>query len=220
MRLGVFGGTFNPIHFGHLRAAEEARQSVGLDKVLFVPSASPPLKSDALADIEQRYIMTAAAVASNRHFRISDVELRRAERSYTVETARALSVEYPEAELFFILGVDAFMELPMWRDPDELINLIDFIIIGRPTMRFADLAGSPYIDVSGEKLDGLDRGANAMLTTELSGGRSAVLLGAPLLDISSTAIREHVREGRSIKYMLPERVESFIITHGLYGGKR
>ena len=90
MRLGVFGGTFNPIHFGHLRAAEEARQSVGLDRVIFVPAAVPPLKSGDLADIKHRYSMTAMAAASNRHFRVSDIECRRTERSYTVETAIAV----------------------------------------------------------------------------------------------------------------------------------
>jgi nicotinate-nucleotide adenylyltransferase len=219
MRLGVFGGTFNPIHFGHLRAAEEARQRVGLERVLFVPSATPPLKSEDLADIGYRYRMTAMAVAANRFFGISDMECKRGERSYTVETARALSGEYPGAEIYFILGVDAFMEIPMWREPEDLIRLIDFIIIGRPTMRFSALSDSPFVDVPPEELEGLDRGTSEMLTTKLMGGKSAVLLAIPLLDISSTAIREHIREGRSIKYLLPEKVESFIMTHGLYRGK-
>jgi nicotinate-nucleotide adenylyltransferase len=218
MRLGVFGGTFNPIHFGHLRAAEEARQRVGLDSVLFIPSATPPLKSGDLAPIEHRIRMTAMAVSTNRCFGISDMECARAERSYTVDTARALRSEHPDAELFFMLGVDAFMELPMWREPEELIKLLEIIIIGRPTMRFADLLNSPFINVSQDELEGLDRGTTEMLDTELAGGRGAVLLGSPLLDISSTDIRERVREGRSIKYMLPERVESFIITHELYRG--
>jgi nicotinate-nucleotide adenylyltransferase len=162
--------------------------------------------------------MTSMAVATNRHFVASEVECRRAERSYTVETARVLRDQHPDAELYFILGVDAFMELPMWREPEDLLKLLDFIIIGRPTMRFADLSSSPYINVSQDDLDGLDLGKVEVLTTTLAGGRSAVLLGSPLLDISSTAIRENIREGRSIKYMLPERVESFIITHGLYRG--
>jgi nicotinate-nucleotide adenylyltransferase len=220
MRFGVFGGTFNPIHFGHLRAAEEARQRVGLERVLFVPSATPPLKSEYLADIEHRYRMTAMAVAANRFFGITDMECRRPERSYTVETARTLRDEYAGADIFFILGVDAFMELPMWREPEELIKLIDFIIIGRPTMRFSDLSDSPFVDVPPEELEGLDSGTSEMLTTKLKRGRSAVLLGTPLLDISSTAIREHIREEKSIKYLLPEKVESFIMTHGLYKGKK
>lgn len=219
MRFGVFGGTFNPIHFGHLRAAEEARQRVGLERVLFVPSANPPLKSEELADIEHRYRMTSMAVAENRFFGISDMECRRPERSYTLETARSLREEYAGADIFFILGVDAFMELPMWHEPEELIKLIDFIIIGRPAMRFSDLSDSPFVDVPPAELQRLDSGASETFETKLKGGRSAVLLGTPLLDISSTAIREHIREGRSIKYLLPEKVESFIMTHGLYKAK-
>lgn len=220
MRLGVFGGTFNPIHFGHLRAAEEARQRVGLERVVFVPAASPPLKSGDvdLADVGHRLRMTAIAVATNIFFEVSDIECRRPEKSYTVETARALRREYPGAEIFFILGIDAFMELPLWREPDELVRLIDFIIIGRPAVRFADLRESPYIEAAPEDLSALDRGETDMLTAPLGGGRSAVLLGTPLLEISSTDIRARVREGRSIKYLLPGRVESFIMTHGLYKG--
>jgi nicotinate-nucleotide adenylyltransferase len=218
MRLGVFGGTFNPIHFGHLRAAEEARQRVGLDRVLFVPAASPPLKSENLADVAHRYRMTAIAVATNRFFEVSDIECGRPEKSYTVDTARELRREFAEAELFFILGVDAFMELPLWREPEELVGLVDFIIISRPAMSFANLEGSPYMDVKREDLEALDRGRSEMHTTSLKGGRRGVLLGIPLLDISSTDIRANIREGRSIKYLLPAKVESFIMTHGLYKG--
>jgi nicotinate-nucleotide adenylyltransferase len=216
MRLGVFGGTFNPIHYGHLRAAEEAREKVALEKVIFVPSASPPLKSGDLADVEHRFLMTAMAVQHNEYFEISDIECRKPEKSYTVTTARVLRQEYPDAEIFFILGVDAFMEIPQWREPDELMRLIDFIIIGRPTMRFASLARSPYLDVDPGELEGLDRGTGEALTATLEGGRKAVLLGIPLLDISSTAIRVLIGEGRSIKYLLPEKVESFIMSNRLY----
>lgn len=218
MRLGVFGGTFNPVHFGHLRAAEEARQRVGLDRVVFIPASSPPFKSADLAAADHRFRMTAMAVSTNRFFDVSDIECRRPEKSYTVDTARALRKELADAELFFILGADAFMELPMWRGPDELVGLVDFIIIRRPTVSFADLKESPYIDLRKEDLTLLDRGEIEILTTNLKGGRRAVLLGTPHLDISSTDIRAHIREGRSIKYLLPAKVESFIMIHGLYKG--
>ncbi|MGD8351440.1 MAG: nicotinate-nucleotide adenylyltransferase [Nitrospirota bacterium] len=218
MRLGFFGGTFNPIHFGHLRAAEEARDRVGLDKVVFIPAKSPPLKSEDVAHTEHRLRMTSIAVAPNLSFEVSDIECRRPEKSYTVETARELRGRHPGSELYFIVGADAFMELPLWREPDELVRLIDFIVIGRPTTLFAELAGSPYVEPGREELSSLDRGERETLQLSLRGGRRAVLLGAPFLDISSTGIRRSVREGKSIKYLLPGRVESFIMTNGLYKG--
>ncbi|MEJ2313297.1 MAG: nicotinate-nucleotide adenylyltransferase [Nitrospirota bacterium] len=219
MRLGFFGGTFNPIHFGHLRAAEEARERVGLDKVVFIPAKSPPLKAEDVASAEHRLRMTSIAVAPNFFFEVSDMECRRPEKSYTVETARELRDEYPGSDLFFIVGADAFLEIPLWREPDELVRLIDFVVIGRPTARFAELAESPYVEAGGDELSSLDSGERETLEVGLRGGRLAVLLGAPFLDISSTGIRRNIREGRSIKYLLPGRVESFIMTNGLYKGK-
>lgn len=219
MRLGFFGGTFNPIHFGHLRAAEEAGERVGLDKVVFIPAKSPPLKSEDVASAEHRLRMTSIAVATNLSFEVSDIECRRAEKSYTVETARELRSRYPDSELYFILGADAFMELPMWREPDELVRLIDFIVISRRKTRFAELAGSPYLEPDRDELSSLDRGEKEILEVKLKGGRRTVLLAAPFLDISSTEIRRNVRGGKSIKYLLPGRVESFIMTHRLYKGK-
>ncbi len=220
MRFGVFGGTFNPIHFGHLRAAEEVRQALELQSVMFVPSASPPLKSEELADIEFRFLMAAMAVATNEHFSISDMECRRPQRSYTVETARALRAEHPDAAIYFILGIDSFLELQHWREPEALTGLLEFAIIARPPMRFADLLDSGFIEADAGDLQGLDRGEFRMRTARLRGGRDAALVAVTALDISSTGIRRRVREGSSIKYLLPERVESFIMSNKLYAGDR
>jgi nicotinate-nucleotide adenylyltransferase len=216
MRLGVLGGTFNPIHYGHLRAAEEARERLGLERVLFVPAGNPPLKSSELADAGKRYAMTELAVAGNGWFELSDIELKSTEKSYTVDTMKRLGERYPGAEFYFILGIDAFMEMSEWREPDRLVGATDFVLLNRPPHAFAALAASPYLDVSEEALGALDSGRETMRAVTLRGGRTAFLLRAAPLDISSTTIRSLVRNGRSIKYLLPESVESFIITDGLY----
>ena len=218
MRLGVFGGTFNPIHFGHLRAAEEVRQRLNLQEVRFVPSASPPLKSEDLAGIEHRFLMTSMAIATNEHFKISDVECRKPGKSFTIDTARTLKKTWPDAEIFFVLGVDAFLDLPRWKEPEALTELMNFAVIARPPHGFSELAGSPFVQVPARELQGLDRGESEAITLGLPGGRSALLLGTAMFDISSSAIRQRIRAGQSIKYLLPERVESFIMSNGLYKG--
>lgn len=214
MRLGVFGGTFNPVHYGHLRAAEEVREKVGIDRVLFVPAGNPPLKSSELVDIKYRYSMVQLAVSHNKFFDVSDIECRGPERSYSVDTVQRLRDMYPEAEHFFILGIDAFMDLPHWREPEKLTSLVDFVIINRPPHTFTDIIASPYIegDAFGEPVqDGLYRAT-------LKSGRTALFLDITPLAISATGIRNLVREGKSIKYLLPENVESFIMSNGLYVG--
>lgn len=216
MRLGFLGGTFNPVHYGHLRAAEEARERLKLERVLFVPAGNPPLKSSELADADKRYAMVELALAGNGWFEPSDIELRSTEKSYTVDTMKRLGQRYAGAEFYFILGIDAFVELPDWREPDRLVKATDFILLNRPPHAFAALAASPYLDVSEEALGALDSGRETLSTVTLRGGRTAFLLRAAPLDISSTTIRSLVRNGRSIKYLLPESVESFIMSDGLY----
>ncbi|MEJ2182126.1 MAG: nicotinate-nucleotide adenylyltransferase [Nitrospirota bacterium] len=218
MRLGVLGGTFNPIHFGHLRAAEEVRERLDMEKVLFIPAGNPPLKSADLAEAEARYRMTLIATAPNGAFDVSDIEVRTPRTSYTVETARELGRLYPGADILFILGLDAFLDLPEWKEPEELVGAMDFVVIGRPPRRFGELAESPFLDIAAGALEALDRGEAVSGKGRLTGGRTAHLLRVSLLDISSTDIREAVRAGRSIKYLLPRDVEFFIMSTGLYAG--
>ncbi|GAB4390386.1 MAG: nicotinate-nucleotide adenylyltransferase [Thermodesulfovibrionales bacterium] len=215
MRLGVFGGTFNPVHYGHLRAAEEAREMLRLDRVLFVPAGNPPLKSSGLAPAPDRLRMAELAVAGNPCFEVSDVECRTGEVSYTVNTLHRLGASHPEAALFFILGIDAFMDMPHWRQPEKLAAMADFAILGRPPREFSEVLSSPFVETGAmeEETEG------GLQSLPLKGGRRAFLLGITPLDISATAIREAVGRGGSVKYLLPEKVESFIITHGLYSGK-
>ncbi|MBI5213272.1 MAG: nicotinate-nucleotide adenylyltransferase [Nitrospirae bacterium] len=207
MRIGILGGTFNPIHFGHLRAAEEARDKTGLDKVVFVPSGNPPLKTADTIDASDRYIMTKLATDSNVDFVVSDVELRQEEKSYTVNTIQRLREIYPEDELFFILGIDAFMDMPNWWLPDVLMSMVDFILVTRPGFDMADVEKSPYIK------DWQRAGEDFL---RLVSGKKVIPVQVTPMDISSTEIRRLLREGRSVKYLLPEPVERYIYSHNLY----
>ncbi len=206
MRLGILGGTFNPIHFGHLRAAEEARERVNLDKVIFMPSGNPPLKIVDLIDASHRYTMARLATASNVNFVVSDLEIRQTEKSYTVNTIQKLCGIYPEDKLFFVLGIDAFLDIPNWWQPDVLTGMVDFILVTRPGFNLMDVLKSPYV-LSAD--DGLEQ-------FRLKSGRKALVLQMTPMGISSTEIRRLLRESKSIKYLLPDKVEEYIYQHNLY----
>ena len=220
MRLGVFGGTFNPIHYGHLRGAEEAREILNLDKVLFIPSGTPPLKSRELAPPGLRLEMTRRAVADNPFFEVLDIECSASGKSYTVNTLEELARLYPGTEIFFLLGIDAFLDIPRWRSPDRLLQLTSFAVLLRPGSRFTDLLKSPHVAIGQDVLEQLDEGSLASLHVTLNTSREAVLLRNTPLSISATDIRRRIRAGFSVKYLLPENVESFIISERLYCAER
>ena len=216
MKIGILGGTFNPVHYGHLRAAEEVRERLGLQRVLFVPAGTPPLKSEELADARHRLEMVSLAVAGNPFFEASAVECSRPGTSFLVDTLDIISREHPDWELYFIIGSEAFSELPKWREPGRLLGMARFVVLGRPPVGFAAaLAGSPYIDDT-PTLRALDRGGIDTADVRIRGGGSVTLLSLDALPISSTAIRSAVKEGRSIRYLLPREVELYIITEQLY----
>jgi nicotinate-nucleotide adenylyltransferase len=190
------GGTFDPIHYGHLVAAQEARATFGLDSVLFVPCRQPPHRPQPpAADAEHRYAMTVLATCTNANFRASRIELERPAPSYSVDTLRQLHDQRPAAELFFITGADAVRELATWREPQRLIELARLVAIARP----------------GYDLGGLERDLGEF-------ARAVSPLRAPGVDISSTEIRQRVAQGRPIKYLTPEPVEAYIAKYGLYRG--
>jgi nicotinate-nucleotide adenylyltransferase len=216
MKIGIFGGTFNPIHYGHLRAAEEVREKFHLAKIIFIPSKSPPLKTRNLPGSEHRYKMTEVALSGNSSFEISDIEFKRPGKSFTVHTVEELRIVFHGIDLFFVLGIDSFLEIPTWWQPEKLVSLIDFIVIARPSFRFVDLLSSPYIDTSRDDLEKLDKAELESYSTTLTSKKVAMALKIPLLDISATEIRKRIREGQSIKYLLPESVESYIIANKLY----
>ena len=210
MKLGIFGGTFNPIHTGHLRVAEEVRYGCGLDRIIFVPSGSPPLKTSELADAAHRVAMTRLATESNINFAVSDIEMQVGDKSYTINTVQKLGEIYPGEKLYFIMGLDVFLDLPNWRAPEKLISSIDFIIMTRPGFRLEELQLSPFIGDPGCMND------SGRITCSLKGGRTALVAQVTACDFSSTAIRHLLKEGKSVKYLMPDAVEQYIASNRLY----
>ena len=189
------GGTFDPIHNGHLVTAEEAYWQFDLDEVVFVPTGRPWMKRHPdLSPPEDRYLMTVIATSPNPHFSVSRLEIDRAGETYTVDTLRALREERgPETELFFITGADAILEIFHWKDPETALDLAHFIAATRPgydIARFEAEAPTAHPKVS--------------------------VMSVPALAISSTGIRERVKEGRPIRYLVPDGVVTYIDKAGLY----
>lgn len=215
-RLGILGGTFNPVHLGHLAAAEEVRDRLKLEKVLFIPAFIPPHKDDeVMPSAVQRQEMVRLAVKGNAHFSVSDIEIRRGGRSYTIDTIEALRQAHTGAELYFITGLDSFLEIGTWKEWEHLLTLCSFVVLSREGHRFQDIAGLGFPDVPQQELMKLDAGEKNELIVS-SGAVRVYLERIPFLDISSTDIRQRVRSGRSIKYHLPESVEHYIIENKLY----
>ncbi len=196
MRTGILGGTFDPIHTGHLFIAEEARGHFGLDQVLFIPNRIPPHKeARRRATPEQRFEMVEAAIQSNPAFAASRIEIDREGPSYTVDTLSALKHADPEGELFFISGFDTVAEILTWRRPKDVLRMARFVAVTRTGYDVAALDQ----ELPQELLDRID------------------ILAAPVLEISSTDIRERAASARSIRYLVPDAVVSYIVAHGLYG---
>jgi nicotinate-nucleotide adenylyltransferase len=192
------------------------REMLSLGRVLFIPSGNPPLKTEDIAEAEQRFTMVSLAVEDNPLFAALDIECSSPGKSYTVKTVETLREIYPDAALFFILGIDAFLDIPNWWQPERLVSLVNFAVISRPGRRFADLSSSPYLKVGEGLLRQLDEGKAERTQASLTSGGEAALMKVTPMDISSTGIRGRVRAGLSVKYLLPEEVQSFIISHKLY----
>lgn len=202
MRLGVLGGTFDPPHVGHLILAEEACLALGLGQVLFTPAGGPWRKAgQELSPREDRLAMVRLAVADNQHFAVSALEIEREGPSYTAETLTALRDQFGlETELFFIMGADSLADFPHWHEPQRILELARLAVAERP---------EPEDVALGEGL--ADDLARAMR-------EKVIWLRMPRIDISSTAVRDRVRRGLSIRYWVPPAVEEYIRQHGLYVG--
>jgi nicotinate-nucleotide adenylyltransferase len=215
-RIGIFGGTFNPVHYGHLAAAEEVRERSALDLVLFVPSSLPPHKSgEGLPSALQRQEMVRLAIAGNRFFALSDIEVRRGGRSYTIDTVESLRASHPDAAFFFITGLDSFLEIRTWHKWELLLSRCTFVVLSRPGYRFSDLRRLDFMEPAGRELELLDRGTIPGARVSLP-GMEINLEAVFTCDISSRDIRKRVHEKRSFKYLLPDPVEQYIITNKLY----
>ena len=212
MRVGLLGGSFNPIHFGHLRAAEEDREALGLDLVYFVPAASPPHKVEGdLAPAEHRLHMVRLATKGNRHFMVSDVEIRRTGRSYTIETVRYfLSTLRQPATLYLLMGADQFAELETWRDAGELVGLCNIAVHARPP---EGESGPPRISLAALERFGYTKEDDHYVHQS---GHTLSFVATTIFPISASAIRRKIQRGLSINYLLPGDVADYIQRHALY----
>ncbi|MDD2689411.1 MAG: nicotinate-nucleotide adenylyltransferase [Candidatus Omnitrophica bacterium] len=191
MKIGILGGTFNPIHIGHLILAEEAREKIGLDKIIFVPAYLPPHKDNSdIAGAGLRLEMVKLAIKGNKYFVVSDAEIKRDGRSYTIDTIKEFKKKYPQDELYFIIGSDLLKYLDEWKDLGEIISMVKFIVATRPGYSLSEIPS--YI--------------------------KTVAIRA--VDISGFEIREHVKEDKSFRYLVPEEVYRYIVRKGLYKNNR
>ncbi len=200
MRVGILGGTFDPIHVGHVSAASAALECANLDRVLFVPSAQPPHRAAALAPAEDRLEMCRLAIVGEPRFEVSEVEIRRGGRSYTVDTLQELKRLRRTDDLFLILGWDAAKLLPRWRDPERVVELASIVIISRPGTQApqpADFVGA-----------GLDTDRFTFCSRQTTP------------DVSGSAVRRAIGRGEPVAGKLPGPVERYIATHHLYADDR
>ena len=185
MRLGLYGGAFNPIHRCHLVVAEAARSRLGLDTVLFIPTGDPPHKPAAeFFPAEHRMEMVKLAIAPYPYFQVSDIETQRADKSYSIDTVRELQQRYPpETEMVFIIGLDAFLELPAWKEPEALLSTCDFAVVARPGHTFLSLKQLPFLGVQNESLlMQIDAGKVDLARLPLKSGRALLVIRIPPCD--------------------------------------
>jgi nicotinate-nucleotide adenylyltransferase len=193
MKIGIFGGTFNPPHYGHLIVAEFIREEVGLDKIIFIPCSIPPHKQNneylaQIASPEHRFEMVKLAITGNKFFEVSDIEINRGGVSYTIDTVNYFVSNFPEEKFYLLIGADQFAEFHTWRKPDEIVQKVNLIVFNRPGF--------------------------VIPQTEFS--RFATFITIPNIEISASTIRKRIRHGKSIKYLVPPAVEEYILANKLY----
>jgi nicotinate-nucleotide adenylyltransferase len=203
--VALFGGTFNPIHFGHLAIAEEVRTKYNLDKVIFIPTNLPPHKeSSDLADAKKRSVMTYLATVSNPCFDVSTFEIDRGGRSYSIDTVKHFHQFFGDkVELYFIVGADMLMEISAWKSIEELLKICRFIAVSRPGYDVQKIFNQHFLASN-----------NYSIAADLI--ENILIEDMTMLDISATNIRRRVKEWKSIKYLVPELVEQFIHNQQLY----
>lgn len=192
MRIGILGGTFDPIHLGHLRAAETAREGLDLELVAFVPAGVPPHRSGGLAGALDRFAMACLAAAGHPQFVVWDIEVKRPGPSYTVDTLATLRTERPDDELVLVVGSDTWPEMTGWREPERLFSLAEVAVVDRPGRTTLDLA-LPF-----------------------PSARGVARVEGPGLAMSATSVRERVRRGESVRYLVPDAVAEYVAKKGLY----
>ncbi len=197
LKYGILGGTFNPIHYAHLFIANEVRELFELDKIIFMPTGTPPHKSNLNIDAFHRYTMTKLAIADNNIFSVTDIEVLNQDISYTVDTMKRIKDHHPDIDFYFITGTDEILSLHTWKDPKTLLSLCKFVSVNRPNYANEDLE---------EKIKEI---------TDKFGGEIFIVNG-PEINISSTQIRERVKQGKTIRYLVPKEVNDYILKNKLY----
>lgn len=191
MKVGIFGGTFNPPHMGHLIVAERVRTGLGLDKIVFIPSYISPHKQEGESDLaEERLAMTELAVLSNEKFECSDIEVTKKETSYSLHTLEYLMGQYPEDSFYLIVGMDNYLTFHLWKKPKKILELTTLVVMNRP--------------------------GYAKQINEIIGTDNVVFVDVPSVDISSSDIRQRVKEKKSIHSLVPDNVEEYIVSCRLY----
>lgn len=196
-KYGIFGGSFNPIHYGHLMICEYIKEEMGLDMVIFIPTGNPPHK-DLELSAKDRYEMVRLAISPNPDFEISDIETTRVKKSYTVDTVRELKKIYKEEKLYFLIGLDSLFQLKTWMKIGDLSQEIEFVVALRPG----------YLDREevNKEIDFLRENFGTKIN----------LIKTPLYEISSTDLRDRIREGKSLRYLIPKKVLDYIEESGFY----
>ena len=191
MRIGIYGGTFNPPHIGHLIVAEQVRTELGLDKIIFIPSFISPHKQEEESDLAaHRLAMTTLAVSDNTKFKCSDIEVAKKEISFTIHTLEQLKREYPSDSFFLIIGMDNYLTFHLWKEPKRILELGTLVVMNRHSY--------------------------PKQVNEVFGTKKTLFVDVPNIDISSSDIRKRVKEKRSIQYLVPKRVEEYISANGLF----
>lgn len=191
MHIGLFGGTFNPIHFGHLIIAESLLNQTLIDRIIFIPAAIPPHKQDqTICSENHRFKMIQLAINNSPAFDVSDYEINKGDISYSIDTVEAFQKKYPSDRLYFIIGSDSLQDMYTWHEPDRLIHMIQVVVVRR--------AGADTDNVDAQYI------------------KNVLWVNTPLIEISSSQIRQYVKEKKSIRYLVPQAVEQYIYENELY----
>ncbi len=213
-RIGIFGGTFNPIHTGHVKAAQEVQRAFRMDRILFIPSSIPPHKvSPDIAPASHRMKMVELAISSYPRLVPSSIEIDAGGKSYSILTLEKLKAKFPKASMFFILGVDAFLEIDTWREHEKLLEQCHFVVISRPGYHLKEAAktiGKEYTDRIVWVSEPFD------YKEDRYGSHKIFFLAIPTLNIASRDVREKIKTGKSIKNLVTETVEKYIRQNKLY----
>ena len=208
MRIGILGGTFNPIHIGHIRGAISTYETFLLDKMIFLPTGIPPHKKDDVANAEYRYEMIRLTIEELEFCEVSRYEIDLNRVNYTIDSVRHFRKLYPDNELFFIVGTDAFYYLSTWKQYKELIELITFIVVRRPEYETSIILNKYKNVVHFKEVEKKEK--------YRAEPRRVYIYTPPAFDVSSSMIRNKIKRGECIKYLVPEKVEKFIFEKGLY----